>query len=391
MTSTTLDRLAATVLSGIATVRDQMNALLVRRDPQIPHRSRRRPDAPARDALDKVLLQIHIAFIRTALDDDTIDQAIAVNDAFFDHCRDAGIADLDQADAAAIAFVQAATTLQAWHLRKNSLLALHNTLRGYGTYHRDDSPLVGLRPPAHLTAATTTVTTDVTTGGTDDAKASTPDDGRAERPSTTAGKPVNRIATNDEILLARVSARIDCTGDLHRRAAALAIATNGATTGEGAQVSWNDHTKPVDHYATVLHLPGRHLDNPDNKWHRSPRTVRLDEWSTTALNAWHAEATAGPRPVAPNWSIVYDGRQSLTGQSAKNCFDHQLRLTLDAADLGWIPELTTLSLSDWAGAHTTVHREGGLDAGAAVMGVDQAECLIQVRRARHGTRIRPSR
>ncbi|GAB3077668.1 hypothetical protein [Pedococcus soli] len=288
----------------------------------------------------------------------------AVLDRWFEDAIAAGITDTQDLDDISAAFVDRAPTLASWHLRKNTVMAAHNALTMLGVTYQL-SGLHGHRPPAALIEE--------------------PADG-----AKPVARPRNRVATSDEVLLARVSAPLDCIGALHRRSAALAIATSGAATAEGAQVRWADHTPGSTSDQGTLNLSGRHLHDPHSGWHIAPRTVVLDAWADAALTQWRTEAANGARPLQTDWSMLYDGRQPLTSQSAKNSYDHHINLTLETADLAWIPGLTSMALAEWAAAHATLHAPRGLDAGAAVMGTDQTICLRRLTRGTSPT-ARPDR
>ncbi|GAA1236014.1 hypothetical protein [Oryzihumus leptocrescens] len=334
-----------------ATVQQQIHALIIRTDPTTPDLT---ADTPSRQFAQERLLVLS-QWAPAAPDDQTLATMTATLDHYLETLTAAGCLALEDADSLAGDFLQAALTLDAWHLRKNTLMAAYNALRLLGAWH-NPAPVTGSRPPTHLGEA-------------------------APAPSAKPGRktPRNRVATNDEVLLARVSAPLDCTGSLHRRAAALAIACAGAATGEGAQVCWTDHGPGTPEMPGTLRLPGRHHQDPTNGWHIAQRTVALDPWSQTALQDWQAEASAAGRPLIANWSVVYDGAKELTHQSAKNSYDHHINLTLEVADLAWIPGLTSLSIGEWAAAHAALHH--GLDAGAAVMGVDALNCLRKLTKA----------
>lgn len=55
--------------------------------------------------------------------------------------------------------------------------------------------------------------------------------------------------------------------------------------------------------------------------------------------------------------------------------DRAVNDLLDLADLAWITVLSFSSLQLWVAAHAALHRPGGLDADAAVLGVDPANAL----------------
>ena len=347
------------------TIQQQISATLNRTDLTTPHAGTSLAAAASPFAMPRqlVLAQWRV----TNPDPQTETTMTAVLDSWFAAATAAGITETQDLDDITAAFVDNAPTLPSWHLRKNTVMAAHNALTILGVTHQL-SVLFGHRPPALLIA-----------------EPAEPADG----PKAVA-RHRNRVATNDEVLLARVSTTLDCTGALHRRSAALAIATSGAATAEGAQVRWSDHTPASTNHPGTLHLSGRHLHDPHSGWHIAPRTLALDAWADSALTQWRTEADNGARPLQTDWSMLYDGRQPLTSQSAKNSYDHHINLTLETADLAWIPGLTSLALAEWAAAHATLHDPHGLDAGAAVMGTHQHTCLQRLTRAT-STVARPPR
>lgn len=342
----------------MTTIQQQMTALIVRTDPTLDAAPAPTTAAAPSSPFSTVRLLVLPQWAAAAPDPATLATTTAVLDHFLTALLEAGTTDLDDADGHAHRFVEAAPTLPAWHLRKNTLMAAYGALRGLGAWP-GIAPLHGLRPPG---------TTDGKRKGTTVSKS-----------AASSKTPRNIIATSDEVLLARVCARLDCTGDLHRRAAALAIASGGAATGEGAPVCWTHHTDATGGRRATLQLPGRHQHNHDNGWHSTPRTVELDDWSAAALADWHAETSSYDRPLAQQWSIVYGGAKPLGHQSAKNSYHALIKATLAAADLDWIPGLTPLAIGEWAAAHATLHH--GLDAGAHVMGVDQGNCHRRLMKA----------
>ncbi|HET6874556.1 MAG TPA: hypothetical protein VFH70_07245, partial [Acidimicrobiales bacterium] len=328
------------------TVQQQIRDLIVRTDPDLPPARTTAAQGPFQLARDLIEDQWSLA----APDPDVLAVMFGVLDGFFDQLTDAGLGDLPPVQEQPALFLVAAADLQRWHLRKNTLMAAYAALRTHGL-GPVSTPVAGLRPGAKL--------------------------GSADR-----RKPRKRVATSDEVLLARVCARLDTRDDLHRRAAALAIGGAGAATGEGAQARWCDVTRPASQIpGGTLALAGRHHHNPANGWHVAARAVDLDAWATTALTDWYTETSSAGRPVQDDWSIVYDGKQALTSQSAKNSYDHHINLTLQAADLAWIPGLTAASIGEWGAAHAGLHHPDGLDQAARVMGVDPMNCLRKLTKA----------
>lgn len=376
------------------TIEERITDLIVRTD----------PDAAAICLPDEhpltMLRTLIVSVWRPAAPDDAVlDTMTAVLDRHLAALAADGHTDLHRADKHAIRFVEAAPTPNVWHLRRNTLIAAYSALRNLGA-HPGPAPVTGLRPHK-LEDGEPKVKKDK--GKKDKGKqgkehrkdrdrargkgeGKNKKKGKSGRDKAIAAKsrvvqPRNRVATSDEVLTARVCARLDVTGALHRRAAALAIACAGAATGEGAQACWTHHTRTEQGAPGQLELAGRHHHNPTSGWHIKRRTVTLDPWSTTALQDWREEAGSADRPLAQEWSIVYDGTKALTHQSAKNSYDHHINLTLDAADLSWIPGLTAMSIGEWAAAHAIIHHPGGLSAGADVMGVDPLNCLRRLTKA----------
>lgn len=384
--STTLEATNSTVARAdsrppAVTIADQVRDLIVRADPASP--------IAARDLPGSSPLLIQRSLILSVWDGAAPDLGVKANmtcvlDQFLVTLDDEGHSDLVGTGKAAVRFVKDSSTVQSWHLRKNTLMAAYSALRTLGAYP-GPSPVAGMRPKGKKA--------DRTKGGTADKGRPTSDTnvkgntkkGKAGRGKASASgatrRPRNRVATSDEVLLARVCAQLDSTGALHRRAAALAIACAGAATGEGAQVCWIHHNPAGSGEPALLELAGRHHYNPASGWHIKRRLAALDPWSATAMDNWRAEASSADRPLAQEWSIVYDGTKALTHQSAKNSYDHHINLTLDAADLFWIPGLTAMSIGEWAAAHAALHHPDGLNAAASVMGVDPLNCLRRLTKA----------
>jgi hypothetical protein len=348
------------------TIQQQMSTLIARTDPNIhtsPAPTAVAPDSPASGPFSMQRLLVLTEWTAAAPDGEVLATMTALLDHYLTILTEAGARDLADCDRHAHRFIEGAANLQAWHLRKNTLMAAYNALRAHGAWVTT-SPVHGLRPPGHRPPAPAAATVPGTTKP------------RTSRP------PRNIVATSDEVLCARVGARLGCTAELHRRASALAIACSGAATGEGASVCWHHHTPAAAPGTTrpTIQLPGRHPHDPTSGWHCAPRTVDLDPWSAAALDDWKREdSTSGRRPLIPNWSIVYSGAKPLDHQSATTCYHALIAATLATADLDWIPGLTPLAIAEWAAAHTTYHH--GLDAGAAVMGVDPVNCLRRLTKA----------
>lgn len=267
-----------------------------------------------------------------------------------------GVSDLEDSADAALAYLEHAESLPQWHLYKNTLMAFYNTMRATGFWVWV-SPLHGVRPPEDLPDPT-----------------APPPVVLPNNPSKTqlrrARRKRNRIAFNDEILLARVSATLDTGADnLWLRAAALAIATTGAATAEGPGVRWADLTRHPDTGALQVTLPGRHLHDPGSGWHIAPRTRTLDPWAGHALSSWQKERAHYGRPPQEEWSITYEGNKPLDHPSAKNSFHSLISETLEVADLDWQPGLTPLAIAEWAAVHAAAHATDPMAAGMAVMGV----------------------
>lgn len=338
------------------TIQQQMTDLIVRTDPTLDDAPTPTTAAAPSSPFSMVRLLVVSEWAAAAPDPATLATMTNALDHFLAALLEAGITDLDDADGDAHSFVEAAPTPSAWHLRKNTLVAAYSALLTVGAWHTHP-PVHGLRPGAHLEEHLATTTAR----------------------SHTAKTPRNRVATSDEVLLTRICARLDGRAELHRRAAALAIACAGATPAEGPRTLWEHDVPARPDKPATLHLSGRHHQDSDNGWYSAPRTVTLDRWSATALADWRAEASRTGRPPAPGHSIVYLGTKPLTDPSPKICFHALINGALAVADLNWQPGLTPLAIAEWAAAHAALRH--GLDAGAHVMGVDQGNCHRRLMKA----------
>lgn len=355
-----------------------ISALITRRDELVEPVDPEQQQQIAATSIVRQLVQQHLQ--DAAPDADTLARVAGLTHAFLDSLHqqigdargsavdrsqdESVLARLEQDFPMAVAavehFLDDAQHHPSWHLRKNTVMAVFVILRQTGLWGPLE-PARGMRTPADLA----TTETDLLPRG---------------------GKPGqkvrNRVATTDEVLLARLAARLDCgTDSLHRRAAALAIATTGAVVAEGPQVCWEHVTAPISAAPGTITLAGRHQHDPDNAWYIAPRTLDLTDWNSRALQDWRHESTLDGRPLIETWSIIYEGRKALVSDSAKISFDYHVNLTLEAADLNWLPGLTTLALAEWASAHTLVHHPAGLDAAAHVMGVDTLNCQRKLTKA----------
>lgn len=319
------------------TVQQTLTRLIVRTDPDLPPATLP-VAAEIGSACDREV--IAAVWHDAAPDPQVLAVMLGVLDGFLTQLpTDTGLHSADTATCTT--FITEGRDLAARHLRKNTLMAAYRALESVGAWHCDP-PVLRLQPTADESPATRT----------------------ARRP-----------ATSDEVLLARVCARLSISEELHRKAAALAIVSAGASAMEAPQVRWIDYQPAQRHQRATVVLAGRHHKDPSNGWHVARRQVTLDAWGTRALDDWHTEAHDAARPVSQDWSITYSGTKALTSPSAKNSVDRAVNDTLDLADLAWIPVLSASSLQLWAAAHAGLHHPGGLDASAAVLGVDPANAL----------------
>lgn len=284
--------------------------------------------------------------------------------------------------AAVTAFLDGAQDHASWHLRKNAVMATFMILRQADLWGGLE-PARGLRTPKRIVR---------------DEQDLLPDGGKPGQKIRT------RVATTDEVILVRLAARLDCTSDsLHRRAAAVAVATTGALVAEGAMVRWQDITPTRDNDDDTddtdavgrtgsIDLAGRHLHDPSSAWYSAARTLTLDAWSTQAVADWREEAGSTGREIFPAASMLYDGRHALDSQRAKICFDKHVYAVLQVADLAWLPAMTTGALGEWASAHALVHHPDSLDQAAHVMGVDPFNCQRRLTKAsQRGYRVPTTR
>ncbi len=151
-----------------------------------------------------------------------------------------------------------------------------------------------------------------------------------------------RSATHDEVLLVRLATRmLQSQRRQHLAAACVAICSNGATAAEAPQVLWRNYAPDQ------LALAGRTSLNDRAGMNIAARTINIDSWATTALNAWKAERSA-LRPVHDDDSVLYAGNQELTSNSAAVSTDQQVKKALEYAGLAQAKGLTAGSLRLWS-------------------------------------------
>lgn len=338
---------------SVPTLRQQLTTLITRTDPHLPSAPPARPRPDGESGSLSVRELIDAVWAELAPDPATHARMGGVLDAALAHLATSGVGLRDATPAACAAFLDAAPTPAAWHLRKNTVTAACLTLHHFGQW-AGPIPTHGLRP-----------STDSDAGDS-------------------AGRVACRAATSDEILLLRASARLGPREDLHRGAAALALGCAGAAAAEAPQVRWRDHRPddPADPTGpATIRLAGRHHTDPRNGWHVTERAVTVSGWDAKALADWRAEAHAAARPGSEDWSILYGGRKALTSASARICYDNAIRVSMSVADLDWIRGLSPGSLPLWAAAHAAVHGPDNVDGAARILGVDPANTMRKLTRA----------
>ncbi|MGB8650069.1 MAG: hypothetical protein WCD35_05345 [Mycobacteriales bacterium] len=250
-----------------------------------------------------------------------------------------------------IAYPDTALTDQAWRLRKNTVHGAYLALID-ANLHDGASPAEG------LDALTATLPTDQPRRNF----SATPDKGKSGRSYTE--RHHCRPATHDEVLLTRLACRLAGTSRSQGLpAAAVALCTASATTGEAPQVLWRHLAQ-----GGAVALPGRLAPPGREETAISARTVALDPWSQQALTDWQQERSIN-RPVSADESVLYSGNQPLTSRSAQVCADQAIARAFEIADLRHENDITAGSLRLWAAArHVTTLAT--LPEGAAVAGVD---------------------
>lgn len=354
-----------------------IEALITRQDATLAPLGADAQQAIAASSMVRRTVQHHLS--QAAPDVESLARFAAVAHAFLDslHQPTAGLldraldeqviaalaADDERSHAAATAFLDDAQDHASWHLRKNAVMASFVILRQADLWGAVE-PARGLRTPKRIVR---------------DEQDLLPSGGKPGQKIRT------RVATTDEVILTRVAARLDCTSDsLHRRAAAVAVATTGALVAEGAMVRWQDIAPAAGDTACAtgsIDLAGRHLHDRASAWYSAARTLILDAWSNQAITDWHTEASSTGRQLFPAASMLYDGRHAIDSQRAKICFDKHVYAVLQVADLAWLPAMTTGALGEWASAHALIHHPDSLDQAARVMGVDPFNCQRRLTKA----------
>ena len=307
-------------------------ALITRCDPDIP--PLRKGDIPARTHGERGLVADKLA--ATARDARCVLQAVAVYDAFLEAAQVRRFVAADPGEFAR--FVLGASTQDAQHLRRNTLLTAHRILFQAGKTE-STHPLEDLRPHTAAVPARSP------------ARRGTADpDGRTAQ---------TVIASTDEVLLTRSSTPLARGRDKYRPGAAVAISTADIGLREAPGVCWN-HVERPDDICTALDVRGTHLHDPDSLRYQAPRTITLDPSESLAITLWLEEA----RPDKDSRrSLIYSANGSLTGDSAINSFVKAVNLVREAAALEHSPSVTPTGLALWSAAHTLAFR--GLDAACA--------------------------
>lgn len=292
-------------------------------------------------------------------DIDTLTTTIGIHDTFLDLNQLSSLTDANAEQL--IGYVTDTDDIAVQHLRRNSLTSCLRSLA-----------LLGLADP----------TSPLDTLGLTAIHHTSPRAPRASDNDTREVIPAQQqCATNDEVLVARLSSQIGTSRTAYRTSAAVALATNGAQQYDGPRVVWDHYTINTATGVGNVAFAGRHLDKPHKAWHIAARTVELDDWGNRQLIGLRAERSTA-FPVDPRRPIVYGGDKPVDSQTAKTAYAGAIETARVAAGLANTPGITPGGLSYWAAAHTTVHH--GLAAGAARHGTDPLNLIRKLTHAAEG-------
>lgn len=325
--------------------------LITRTDQTIPPLTDNHWAALLGDASNRALIA-HVGF--ACRDAAAVRQAIAVHEAFRDaHGREAADTEPDEISL----FVMAAPSLEAQHLRRNSLAACELAKLAAGRPNAVDAILALILPfPPALS-------------------------GSVSRAPNTRGEPAEAqivIATSDEIALMRLAAPYAHSRWFGRPPAALAVPTAGGAPTEGAQVRWSSYVRDDSNAIVAVGFVGVHVDQPGQQRFQAPRANDLDAWERAAITAWEAEA-ASPGFTPPR-SVLYTGTRPLNSDTAMKCYVKAIVGCREAAGLAHAPGTTPGGISMWSAAHDVAFR--GLQTAATRHGTTPARLLTKLDRCR---------